>query len=110
MDEAFDSRLEFDEGPEICDARDGAGNPLADRVALGPAYADDRRGLVEHVGRQITESEHARAKPRHAKRCCANLDELAAIQSGTVGMVRVLLVVLWHGRFKRTEDPMVGEK
>ena len=35
MDETFDSRLEFDEGPEICDARDGAGNPLADRVALG---------------------------------------------------------------------------
>src|SRR5271167_1306257 len=67
------------EAPEVCahgaqcietlmgshheDAEAGIERDGIDRVTLGSADADDWRGLVEHVRREITESEHARPQP-----------------------------------------------
>src|SRR5580700_3632741 len=47
VDEAFDARLDFDEGAEIHEARDGAGDPLADFVFLRDCVPWLRQELLE---------------------------------------------------------------
>src|SRR5271169_3596265 len=84
-----------DENPEA-----GIERNRPDGVPLRPADTDDWRGLVEHIWGEISESEHARAQSGHTQRGRADLDELAAIQRGTVAIAGVLLVVFWHRYFK----------
>jgi len=112
-DDSVRIRLPGREAPEVCahgaqrietflgsyheDAEAGVERDGADCVTLGPAYADDRRRLVEHVRGEIAESEYARAQSGHAQRSCADLYKLAAIESGAVLIAGVLVVVFWHG-------------